>query len=203
MRSRYRTVLVALLAVLAVSAVASTSASAHEFLVEGKAVTTPVAFEGSGPSKIALTGLYTVECTAGVAGHLEERGESPETISFTECKVVGAATCRVRVGSLRVEGRLTIFQNALGALFELDPESVLDISVESCSLAEVFKGELVGKYQCELDAHVEVEQAEHEVICAAAGNELKWRAGYTIAFTNTEKVKLGAPNTGKKWRAKA
>jgi hypothetical protein len=200
MRSnQLKLLLVSMLAVFAVGAVASSSASAHEFLIEGApvAATTKVT-DTSGVSKLEGVALVTIECNKDTStGTIEPEGDSTANVKFTECKVVGAATCKVTEPvEFNVIDELTIFKQAAGELFE--PASgftFVEITVTGCSLEGKYKAK--GKQQCELPEG-EVEKVEHNVVCKPEGSELKLNTA-VANFTSTETVKL---ESGKKWRVK-
>ena len=152
----------------------------------------------SGPSTLEGVGLVAIKCEKDVSKDtLESRGDTTGNVKFTECKVVGAATCKVKEPiEFTFNDELTVFKGEPGEIFEpVEGKLFVAITITGCSVEG--KYEVTGKQQCELP-EATVAKAEHEVVCTPAGSELKLKTA-EAKFTSTEKVKL---TSGKNWSAK-
>lgn len=205
--NRVKHLLLAILAVFAVSAGVSASASAHEFFVEGKAVTGTERFEftsTSGTSTLEAESLAIIECKKDTdKGFLEAKGATIVTIKYTECKVFGPKKeaeplCKVTEPiEVIAADHLTIFEYKLGDLFEPETSAIfatIEITGAECLLKG--KYEVTGKQQCKLP-EAETEKVTHEVVCEPPGSELHLRTAPS-KFTSTDTVEVA----GKKWSAR-
>jgi len=204
MRSMFRSVLVALMAVLALGAVAAASASAHEFIVEGKTVAAgeQVAAEGTGGvvkiEKQVSGKTVTVECkNSRSKNHLEKEGKTNGEVTFEKCAVVGLSGCRVPNWKLRFSDQLVLFEAALADEFKPEPgQTELGVmEIEVCALKGTYA--VTGTFTCALPG-VGVERVEHEMICEPKGSSLKI-GGDSASIAGSEKIHL---ESGKQWSAK-
>src|ERR1035441_4850727 len=101
-----------------------------------------------------------------------------EAFVFYECKVVGAATCKVKEPiEFTFNDELTVFKGEPGEIFEpVEGKLFVAITITGCSVEG--KYEVTGKQQCELP-EATVAKAEHEVVCTPAGSELKLKTRET------------------------
>lgn len=200
--NRIRVLLVSLLAVFAFSAVASASASAHEFLVEGKAVTAPVAFTGTSGATIFTFHIGSekgeFECTGGtMTGFLEEAGKATNHIEFTKCKVIKPASCKIHE-PIKFETKNLLVGNEPGVEDEFKPteaeETLVTLGFTDCALEKQYK--IKGTYTCKLPG-VATEAIAHEIACEPSGSKLKF-GSEPMTVRSTENIKLVS---GKSWSA--
>lgn len=203
-RSTSRSALVALVAAFAMSAVATASASAHEFIVEGKAVAAgeQVAAEGTGGvvkvEKQESNKTVTIECKSSRSkNHLEKEGKSYGGVTFEKCAIVGLSGCQVPNWELKYSEQLVLFEALLADEFksEAGQEKLGDLEIETCALKGTYA--VTGVLTCSLPG-IGVEGVEHEVACEPKGSSLKI-GGASASITSSEKVRL---ESGKRWSAK-
>jgi hypothetical protein len=205
MRSMFRSVLVTLVAVFALGAVAAASASAHEFIVEGKAVAggEKVAAEGEGGTTTIEwtegTTKIKVECASSkVFDTLEGGGASEGEVALSSCSLAGSTLCKVP--NLLYSTRDQLSGSAGSLVDDFKPAGersqffVLEFTGSLCSIKGGYTIE--GAYACGLP-EVGKEAAEHEIACKPEGSELTF-AGKPVRLTSVVKVGL---KSGKKWSA--
>jgi hypothetical protein len=202
MKYRFRSLLLALGAVAALGAAGASGASAHEFRVEGKALTGEEASTGTGGVshfewKIG-GGTIKFECkTSTSAETLLGLGKlKPGRLSLHECKVTTPTGCTVNEPEIDKTGQLGTVKEALGVEFAGSGsfEELTKLIIGSCALAGEYP--VTGHWTCELH-EAGVEAVEHEEVCKAVNSRLKIGTE-TATFGYTDKVKL---TSGKKWSA--
>ena len=199
-----KSVLVALVAVLAFGAVAASGASAHEFRVEGKALSGEEAFTGTGGVfhlviKIGVSEVK-LECKkTASAGDLQGGGELLTQVVLSECAVTKPASCKLPAGQAKELG-LRPDRGLLTGLESIEfkeagtSEEVLGFELvgPECSLEGAFS--VVGHWSCELHGGG-TEAVEHEQVCRKGESHLAVGENHgTLEYT--EKVKLAS---SKKW----
>ena len=204
MRSKSRSVLVALVAVLALGTVASASASAAEWHVGGSALTGSAELASATGLSEAITlssAGVTITCSSGLelksADIAAKNGGKIEHLLFKGCLI--SAPCAL--SSTTIETKPLTLEAALGSK---SPEDTLllkpttgtvfaefKISGTSCSIAGVNK--LTGQATFILPKGRE-ELAEQELAVHANVNELEWRG--EVSLKGKVKVKLVS---GKGW----
>jgi hypothetical protein len=218
-----RVAFLSIFAALATSAAAIATASAHEFLVEGTAITSLV--DGTLTSATshfrAELGGVKVDVTAGSDSgtfSLEPGGKDTASVSFTslalyETNTAGEDTvllskCSVNEGKLltfTVKTELLVLNSVLldtykglvGTLFVEFP-----ITGSSCALKKA-KNELTGSFNAILPEH-EVNKELHiqEFNPAVAGTQSLEFAGKPATFESKESLVLSGSNAGKGWSGK-
>lgn len=200
--------MVAFMAVAALGAVAASGASAHNFRVEGKALTGEVATTGTGGEVFAewnFTGanMAAVCKQSSFAENLLTEGKlKVGTLIFKECAMTQPAECKMPA-TLEGEqtGQLATVKTALGIEFKgarslRVPEELFGFWVTAC--VDEFEYNMSGHWGCELH-EAATEAVEHEVICKK-GDSLMYvdkNAGrYSMLYK--QKIKLVS---GKKWSA--
>ena len=181
---KLRAIVLAAFAALALSATAAASASAHEYLVEGKAIKSAALKSTSEtgtvnrlhgvPQGVSSTILCTQRAYTGLT--LGAAGVSGGTLSFSTCTVEKPAGCKVAEPiKTEVAGSLEEIGGALVSKFapKVAGTPFTEITFEneaSCSLkAKKFKVE--GNQKCELPSATS-EKAAHGITCAFTGSEL-------------------------------
>jgi hypothetical protein len=193
--SRFRLVLLSMLAVLALSAVASTSASAHGFSTTGEFLGT------SGQSLLVSPALgIEIECQEDVAkGKLEAGGKTTGEATFRRCRVVTPAGCKVKEPiSFSFTDLLVGTEGAEPVKDEFKPteaeEVFVKITIEGCAAEGVYK--VKGTQVSDLPAAGQ-SRAVHEIVSTPYGSKLK--LGTSAAyFFSTETVRL---LSGEPWSA--
>jgi hypothetical protein len=180
-QSRLKTMVVALLAVFAVGVVASASASAHEFIIEGKAIKSgekvPFELKPASPGNWSEIENAILQCNNMKGkGNLEAGGASSEILREDKfCKDTNNATteanCEVVIS--------TSWDGALGGVnpseerFFDDPKApfalvkVKNVAGKLCSYAPK-TSEIRGTQYCAL-VEPAVEKVEHRVNCTSTG----------------------------------
>lgn len=216
---RAKVLVLTFIAALSLSAVASAVASAHEFVVEGKAVSGEehLPYEGtSGTFKLESTvggATAEVECTSGIkyTGSLEREGRSTNSDSMNSCTVVKPKKgCTIEPLVFNTGGQLITEAGAFRDEFtgvgtdETYPEFIgilafLPMEKETCGFGGVSYRALHGHWSCELiNPSGTTESIEHEVVCLRPSEtHIRW-GGALARFTLHENVKL---TSGKKWSA--
>jgi len=205
--ARVRPFLLTLLFAFVVSVAYAASASAHAFIIEGKAIVKGevVAAEGTsvGSSFMESEGFRT-ECKKSTSvDEFEFEGKSKSTISTKECKVLNDAGCKIVepiVSHAKTE--LVIFKEKLAIKSTPASGEAFDTSsVSGCNHSELNGSwSLKGSQTSELP-EAEVEAVEHKVVSKPSGSSLKesGRPGTFAAFLEAEgKTKL---HSGKKWHS--
>jgi hypothetical protein len=188
----------------------ATTATAHEFRVEGKSLTAPEGIAEKTTTARRLVVLGTpfgvnmhVECTkihvaAGVS-FIEPTGKSVSHPEFSNCTVVKPVNCTLNEPVVaRDKGLLVEVGGAIEE--ELTPAegaafTTVTLTGSSCSL----KGkpfEVGGSQLCELP-EAGTEKASHEGVCKVAGSSLK-AGGKAATLEGSTTVKL---ESGKLWSA--
>jgi hypothetical protein len=205
--------LATLLAVLAVGAVASASASAHEFIVEGKPITGAEPATGTSPTfKVAFVLLgvtLTVECKTTTFTHTfgKEGNEAPGGRAYSNsCEMKKPQGCTVRRVAFEFYGALGGSLSSLTDKFtgagrgeELFKLAIEPKESEKCSLSGEYV--IAGSQTCGVDSskkRAEEEKIEHEMVCKPTGSEIHLGSN-PVTFQYTETVKLVS---GKKWSAR-
>jgi hypothetical protein len=206
MTRRYKSATAVVLGMLVLSMVAAASASAHEFVVAGHAVTSPEAVTGAAPAgsparietTFGTTHLVT-ECGAfAYSGKLEAGGKASGEVKFSSCKLVGQPHCSVPVTLFPTINSLLPYRSSLGVEFaSIGTEQLFNLTWNGAEC--VFKGTrfVVGHPACELVA-AEKELVEHELVCKTPESniEVSKNPGAIVAV---EKLKLAS---GKAWSAR-
>lgn len=201
MTGKARLLIPVLLSVLALGAATAASASASEYLVEGKQVTETTNTEGTSGSSLLVGKVgaaeVKIECAKDTfTGTVEAAGKSTATLLLKECTAAKPANCKVPA---TIEGKLkdkligsTTPEDEFEATKAEGTISEIVVSGTECAITGTYA--LKGAQTCEL-TKVEEEVAEREVICKKTGSKLK--LGLEAAsFSSTEKAKLVS---GKKW----
>jgi hypothetical protein len=182
--SKIKFVLLGLLAMFAASLAASTPASAHEYLVEGKAITEKIEVEGTSQTgKLESTILgskVSIQCEEDLTreAFIEEKGKSKGKIEFKNCivlefskgKRVFLTTCEVKEPATAeftdelVEHSIDEFKPALAE------ETFVELEIKTCALKGKYK--VKGSQVCAIPEE-EFEQVIHHLICTPAGSKLK------------------------------
>jgi hypothetical protein len=207
MRSKGKSVLIALLVMSALAAVASASALAHEYRIEGAPVTTSTPFEGTtGVSKITIklgTTHLSFECKSGtVSGTLGTAGTAQTQPILKECTSPPTQACYTTstlhfesLPNSLVTGTTTPLEvNFKGGEGAGNPW--IAFTLEGCSLEGIYK--IFGEQTCTAPS-IETEATEHELVCLAAGSRLRLGEG-PFTFESTFKLHL---KSGKKWSGKS
>jgi hypothetical protein len=196
-----RLLILVLLSTLALGAATAASASASEFIIEGKQVTEATNVEGtSGLALLAgvIGGVEVkIECVKDTfTGTIETGGKGSATLLLKECSETKPVNCKVPA---TIEGKLK--SKLIGsATPEMEFEattaegaiSEIVISGAGCAIPGTYA--LKGSQICELPK-AEEEAVEHEAVCKKLKSKLKL-GPEAASFSNTEKAKL---TSGKKW----
>ncbi len=203
MRPIYRTLLLGVLCVLALG-VGTASASAHEFIVAGSAITKDVEASGTGGTVkmgYAVGGTEVqIECKSStVANTLEIGGKSSGEYVFEGCKAPAFPTCSVASVPYKASGSLAGVKGALtdeilthepsGVLFYLN---IKNAGEKVCTI----KGDwaVEGEYSCTLSG-IETEATEHDFACKGEHLAID-KAKLTLSYSNNLSLK-----SGQKWSA--
>lgn len=211
MRSVLRSTLGGVVAVLAIGALAATSASAHEFIVEGKPLSGSEAFTGSGGPvtfKGKLFGApvkWTCKQTAS-NGNLLSAGKVEYDVEFKECALAEPTGCKLTNSE---ESRIGYY--ASGQLGEeegttptLDHWGVGGSELLGDIYFEKGAGEcgiplggyaIFGSWSCELP-NAKVQQISHEEECKQHASNLRMGA-YSAGLSYMQTIRL---TSGKAWR---
>jgi hypothetical protein len=198
-------VLVACVAVAALGALTASAASAGEYRVEGKAVSGPTEFTGSGgPVAVALTlggSAIAFGCKQSLPkGSLEAGGSTNATITFKECAMTQPPGCKLP-GTQEEQILFYTGSHTQGPPLKINHrgtagagEEFFTFTMEGSGCAFPGTYTTTGYYLCEL-REAGVEAVEHEEVCKKTESHLKWgtepaKIGYS------EKIKLVS---GKKW----
>ncbi len=211
MRSRFGSVLVALVAVLALGAGAAMSASAHEFYVEGKSMTESGLTEETVTSTVGHAILagpgFAIECLSNSGtGTIKQGGTGGMAFKLGTCIVSKPEFCKVKpiivektVDQLvEVEGKLAdrfAPAKAGGYLFTMQFEN----NGGECSLFPTelpVEGQMTGLVESEAES----EAAALNFTTKSGSHLVLPGALMTATFKDT--VKLSGVNKGKKWSAK-
>lgn len=205
--SNARYVLSMMLAVFLLCAAAG-SASAHSFIIEGKAIAAGEHVAAAGAS-IGATYFeaegYTTECKKSTSvDEFEAGGLSKATVTTKECKVLQDSGCKVEepiVSTTKTE--IVVYKEKLAAkTTPASGESFNTSFVSGCHETELDgKWTLRGSQISELP-EAEVEKVEHESVTLPSGSSLKLSgspgtfAGFMEGRSTTKLT------SGKKWSTK-
>ncbi len=209
--SKVRLMLLGLLTMLTISAIASSSASAHNYKIEGTEIKESSSVEGkSGVSNLAskIAGLkIVIRCTKDkFKGKIEVKAKSTASIEFEECKLFEEnaskelkelSACKVKVPTTSVKDELTetpvkdLFTPEKGEEF-----TKIEITGETCVLKG--KYEITGSQKCELP-EAGSSKIEHTIECKPSGSSLFLKKE-AATFESTEK-EIKIVGGGKKWSA--
>lgn len=198
---RIKLFILSAVAAFAVSAVAAAGATAAEYFVEGKAVTTAVPFEGaSGVSKLKTKLLgeeLVITCKKdALSGDLEAAGASSGEIDFEECGAGNSkepfSSCEVPTIKSKIVDQLithegTIEDEVKPATGETFVEIVLKNKGErTCLLKGSYP--VKGTQTCKLP-NGETSKVEHKIECRPTGSNLTFN-DEPATYEGTEKIKL-------------
>jgi hypothetical protein len=214
--------LLSILAALAASAAATATSSAHEFFVEGTAVTSLVdgAFTSATSHLRGELSGTKIDVTAGSDSgtfSLEPGGKGTATVSFTslalyETNSAGEDTallkCVVNEGKAITFDVKTELLEASGVLLDTftpsTPPSFVNIPITgaTCALKKA-TNEMTGSFNAILPEH-ETNKVLHtlEFNPAAGGTQSIEFAGKPATFESKESLTLNGTNTGKGWSGK-
>jgi hypothetical protein len=200
--SRLKLTLLGVMAVMALSASVAASAQAHEFLIEGAAVTAETPVVGAGTTSQVLKGTLlgvpvTITCsTLAAKGNIDFeliKSHASSDLHYTSCTttVTGCTVTEVLAKTaLLLEGTTLV-----GVFRPLNGSNVFaEVHITGCALEGKYPVE--GKQTCELPKASE-NIVEHEVVCKTTGSELTF-GGSSATYEGNSKVKL---ESGKKWSA--
>lgn len=199
---RLKMLLVSLGAVLALGAVTATMATAAEFQVEGKAVTSSTPIEGSsGISKLKTTIAGTevvITCHKDkLSGNIETAGLSSGELSSEECEVGTSkeqfTSCEVPTIKFKFDDLLVVgssnqiedeFKPASGGVFA--EIAIKNVSGKTCVEKGTYPVE--GTQTCALP-NGETSKVEHEIECKTTGSNLTFK-GNLATYEGVEKTRL-------------
>jgi hypothetical protein len=201
-----------LLAALTITAIASSSALAHEYLVEGKAIAAGEKVEAVGDTGLQwvetkIGGLPIVqECDEGLGtGNLEEKGKSTSRSESKNCRIfeinkgkrtyLSACSLKEPV-VIEATGELTgVGEDILTGSGKEETFSEFEIKGESCVIKGKYK--VKGTQLC-TSPLAELEKVLHEGICTAAGSKLKLGTESVRLYglkAGSGKLKSGKPSS--------
>ncbi len=200
-------VVTAVVTAVALSATAA-MASAHEFKVEGSAVTERTNLEThefTSLNKYVLTGTpflvsVKLECSSvHEEGSINAGGLGTATLQFKSCTAVKPANCSVSepittaVNTSLVTGSLGVENQFVPP--EGSPFTTITLTGAECKLKEPFP--VSGSQKCELPGG-ETEAVEHEINCTTGGSALKAGGAAAKFAGEISGLKL---ESGAKWSA--
>jgi hypothetical protein len=190
--TKFRLLLVSMLAVFAVGAVASTAAMAAnncttlagaQCLVVKELLTETIKATGTKKagttSKLVVAGIGTVVCTtANAIGTLDETTTGilvlKLVIAFSgSCKLEGHVACKVAepINTKEIGGTLVIAGGVGTETFKPEtPEEFATVNISGCEQEAIIK--VTGSQKCKIPA-IETEAATHELKCATTESSLK------------------------------
>jgi hypothetical protein len=213
--SRFRLVLLSLVAVLALGAITAVSASAHEFKVVGGAL--PEEISGSSGTSLLegeVGGVkVAIECTEDLSsGTLEAGGKSKGKIEFVRCVMLETKPGEVKVLTCKVKTPIEfefvdelVNGNGYGPEDEFSPTAAhkklfVEITVTGCALEGKYKAETTeeGKgVDCALP-DVAAAKVFHEIICVSTGDTRLRFGGNKASYSSVDLVRT---KSGKEWYA--
>jgi hypothetical protein len=216
--AKARIILLGLLAALALSAAATTTASAHEYVVEGTAIAANV--EGTATSGtsvfrgiVAKTNIEIVSTLSAGTFTLEPGGKSKYSVAFTgnklyevnaEKHLVLLSTCGLTDPIKITNGKDELLATEVKAREFLDTFEPPAGSTKFVEF-EITKCALKGKYAVEgaANAFTEagVERVLQNLVFSGEDQALKF-AGEPAVFIGKGSLVLNGANTGKKWGIK-
>ena len=198
---KIRLILFSLMMVVAAGAVATSSASAHEFLILGKKIEhgTKLLFLSKQTTSAVLNGpgLQITCTTVKNHGFLEALGKTTATVTFTVCTVNTPASCTVAEPIVvKATDQLTLFEGKLSDKFtpEAPPTfAVLKFAGAECPLTTLeVNGTATGTVDNETEALAHI-----LTFSATSGSELTVGGGAAI-FKLKDEIWL---ENDDKWKA--